>query len=386
MGMPQLVVTAVLVEGRTKSEVARDYGVSRRWVITLVQRYPGRGRGRAAAALPATAHQPAAHPDRGRGRDRRGSARSSTATATRPARRRSRSTCSGGTAPPRRCPRSGGSCPPAGSSPRSRTSGPRAATSASPPNSPTSAGSPTSPTGPGRRHRRGDPQHDRRPLPAMRGQPHPAGVQGRRRRTQLPHSRCHATAIRPACSPTTVRCSPAAPAAAAGSPSRSPCTAAAIVFRHSRPYHPQTCGKVERFHQTLKKWLGQPAPRPHPAPAASPARRLPRLLQHHPAAPRPRPPHPAQAYTARPKATPTGNPIDDTATTASATTRSTPPACSPCGTTADCTTSASAAATPAPHILVLVHDLHIRVLTSDGELLRELTLDPTRDYQPQPRT
>src|SRR3712207_3323981 len=39
MGMPQLVVTAVLVEGRRKSAVARDYGVSRRWVITLVQRY-----------------------------------------------------------------------------------------------------------------------------------------------------------------------------------------------------------------------------------------------------------------------------------------------------------------------------------------------------------
>jgi transposase len=42
-GIPQLVVTAVLVEGRTKSEVARDYGVSRRWVITLVQRYLAEG-------------------------------------------------------------------------------------------------------------------------------------------------------------------------------------------------------------------------------------------------------------------------------------------------------------------------------------------------------
>lgn len=28
-----------------------------------------------------------------------------------------------------------------------------------------------------------------------------------------------------------------------------------ISIGHSRPYHPQTCGKVERFHQTLKKWL-----------------------------------------------------------------------------------------------------------------------------------
>src|SRR3712207_3689144 len=43
MGMPQLVVTAVLVEGRPKAEVAPDYGVSRRWVINLVQRYLAEG-------------------------------------------------------------------------------------------------------------------------------------------------------------------------------------------------------------------------------------------------------------------------------------------------------------------------------------------------------
>ena len=37
------------------------------------------------------------------------------------------------------------------------------------------------------------------------------------------------------------------------------------------------------------------------------------------------------------------------------------------------------------NVLVLIHDLHIRVVTTDGQLLRKLHLDPTKDYQPQPK-
>src|ERR1700710_1415792 len=43
MTMARVVITAVVVEGRSKSEVARDYGVSRRWVQTLVARYQAEG-------------------------------------------------------------------------------------------------------------------------------------------------------------------------------------------------------------------------------------------------------------------------------------------------------------------------------------------------------
>ena len=43
MSLARLVVTAVTIEGRTKAEVSRDYGVSPRWVYELCRRFDAEG-------------------------------------------------------------------------------------------------------------------------------------------------------------------------------------------------------------------------------------------------------------------------------------------------------------------------------------------------------
>ena len=43
MSLARLVITAVMAEGRSKSEVARDYRITRFWVQTLVKRFEAEG-------------------------------------------------------------------------------------------------------------------------------------------------------------------------------------------------------------------------------------------------------------------------------------------------------------------------------------------------------
>jgi transposase InsO family protein len=151
-----------------------------------------------------------------------------------------------------------------------------------------------------------------------------------------------------------------------------------VEQKNGKPNHPQTQGKVERFQQTLKKWL-----------RAQPRARTPRELQaqldqftdiynarrpHRSLAGR----TPAEVYTARAKATPTGSDghwriRHDKVASGRVTLRH---------------------GGRLHHIglgyehndtvvRILIHDLHVTVIHADtGEIIRDLQLDPERDYQP----
>ncbi len=154
-----------------------------------------------------------------------------------------------------------------------------------------------------------------------------------------------------------------------------------IVQKNSRPNHPTTCGKVERFQQTMKRWLDQ-----QPAPPT--LLELQTLLDafrtiYNDERPHRSLPHratPSATYQARPKATPTGR--DDTHhrvrhdrvdTSGVVTLRVN-------GRLHHIGIGRTHART---HVILLIDGLHIRVADAvTGEKLRELTIDPDRDYQP----
>jgi hypothetical protein len=157
-----------------------------------------------------------------------------------------------------------------------------------------------------------------------------------------------------------------------------------ISFRHSRAYHPQTCGKVERFHQTLKKWLAR---QPPAAAIADLQAQLDWFTSYY----NTQRPHraigrktPAAAFAARPAAGPAG-------LTAATHYRIRHDRVDDSGVITIRYNSrlhhiGIGRAHARTHVLALIADLDIRVITRDtGELLRALTLNPAKDYQPQPR-
>jgi transposase InsO family protein len=154
-----------------------------------------------------------------------------------------------------------------------------------------------------------------------------------------------------------------------------------IIQINSTPNHPTTCGKVERFHQTLKRWLTS---QPRATTLAELQIQLDAFVdEYNHRRPHRSLPHratPATIYTSRPKADPTTR-IDTHNRVRTD--------------RVDQAGSITLRVNGRLHhigvgrihyrtrVLILAQDLNIKIINAaTGELLRDFTLDPTRDYQP----
>ena len=155
-----------------------------------------------------------------------------------------------------------------------------------------------------------------------------------------------------------------------------------ITQKNGSPSHPQTQGKIERFHQTLKRWLtGQP--RAHTLTDLNEQLEKFRHIYNHER------PHraldrrtPAAAYTATPKAAPAGakqgdhwrRRIDRVDQFGKLTLRH----------AGQLRHIGIGRAHARKHVLMLIHDADVTISdATTGEIIRELTIDPKRNYQPR---
>jgi transposase InsO family protein len=143
----------------------------------------------------------------------------------------------------------------------------------------------------------------------------------------------------------------------------------------SRPRHPQTCGKVERFHQTLKKWLAR-------QPRARTVQHLQRQLDRFVRIYNHERPHraigrrtPAQQWRLTAPATP-GTPrldVDQRVVRSTA------------GDSGAVLVRPWRIALGRQHanrpVTVIIDDLDVNVFTRDGAHIHSLHIDPTRRYQ-----
>jgi transposase InsO family protein len=156
-----------------------------------------------------------------------------------------------------------------------------------------------------------------------------------------------------------------------------------IAYRHSRPYHPQTCGKVERFHQTMKRFLQA---QPKAGSIAELQAQVDRFVAYYNEVR----PHrgvgrrtPRAAWEDRDKARPQGPKI-----VVGAGVRVRRDRIDKVGrVTLRHRSRLHHIGVGRLHkgakVIMLVDGLDVRIVSDAGELLRHLTLDPTRDYQPQ---
>jgi len=160
-----------------------------------------------------------------------------------------------------------------------------------------------------------------------------------------------------------------------------------IKQKNSRPNHPTTCGKVERFQQTLKKWLRAQPDQPDTITELQTlidrfqleynTQRPHRSLEHKAT--------PATAYTARPKAIPSTDRNNDThnRVRTDKVDKSGTVTLRVNGRLHHIGIGRTHAGT---HLRLLVQDLDITIIdAATGEILHELLLDPTHDYQPRRR-
>ncbi|MFP5326476.1 MAG: IS481 family transposase [Acidimicrobiia bacterium] len=154
-----------------------------------------------------------------------------------------------------------------------------------------------------------------------------------------------------------------------------------IASKHSRPYHPQTCGKVERFHQTLKKHLTKCDPpetkRQLQAQLDAFVAYYNEIRPHRAIGRRP----PIEAFRARERAHPRRPMIeargyrirhDKISRNGNVTLRY----------KGRLHHIYVGAAYKGWRVVLLVAGLEVRILTLEGTQLRRLKLDPTKDYQP----
>lgn len=158
-----------------------------------------------------------------------------------------------------------------------------------------------------------------------------------------------------------------------------------IKFKHSRPNHPTTCGKVERFHQTLKNFLDK---QPRAASMDELQKQVDRFVAYYNQVR----PHrakgrmtPLTAFSSRAKAGPIGPKLDigpevrvrnDRVDKEGKVTLRHNGKMHHIGVGRD---------HKGKRVVILMSALDLRVLTQDGELLRRLTFDPNKDYQPTGR-